>query len=92
MAFGIIRARNLSAGDIGSNDKHNARQYNSVEEYPENIQPEGKKYTRYLKDGREDFFTEGSVSLKKTIESRLEKNNVKGIRKTPIMLLNMFVR
>ena len=81
MAFGIIRARNLSAGDIASTDKHNARQYNSVEEYPENIQPEGKKYTRYLKDGREDFSLKESGSLKKAIESRLEKNNVKGIRK-----------
>lgn len=37
MAFGLIRVRNLSAGDIDSTDKHNARRYEKKEQYPENV-------------------------------------------------------
>ena len=42
MAFGIVRARNLSAGDISGTDKHNARRYLSEKEYPENIKIGGR--------------------------------------------------
>lgn len=81
MAFGIIRARNVSAGDIGSTDKHNARRYKSQEEYPENIKPEGTKYIRYFRDGEEDISLLRKGSLQEVIEKRIQKNDVKGIKK-----------
>ena len=81
MAFGLIRARNISAGDIKETDKHNARRYNSIEEYPENVIPGERNYTTYLKEGLEDLSLNEVGSLKNVIDYRLEKNNVKGVRK-----------
>lgn len=79
MAFGIIRARNLSAGDISSTDKHNARKYESREEFPENIDPEGKRYEVYLMQGSE-FLDEQQRSLENVVRSRIAEQNVRGIK------------
>ena len=81
MAFGIIRARNLSAGDLSSTDLHNARLYKTESEYPENIKPGGTHFTRYMLSREDDYLYAGESSLKKAIDYRLEQNNVKGIRK-----------
>lgn len=81
MAFGICRARNLKFEDIQSTDKHNARLYSSPEEYPQNIDPQKHFATRYLPEGEDDYSYPGETSLHDAIQHRLDKNNVKGIRK-----------
>lgn len=81
MAFGIIRARNLSAGDISSSDKHNARRYSSAEEYPENIKVGGKNNTIYLSEKSEDYLFKDDINLQEVLDIRLKENNVKGIKK-----------
>lgn len=81
MAFGIIRARNLSAGDISGADKHNARKYSSEQEFPENIKFGGKNVTRYLSEKHEDYLGKDQTSLQESLDLRLKENNVKGIRK-----------
>lgn len=77
MAFGIIRVRSISSGEISSTEKHNARLYNSKKEYPENISPHKPNQTEYLVDGN----IKENISLGEAISSRLESNNVSGIRK-----------
>lgn len=79
MAFGIIRARNLSAGDIAGTDKHNARRYEKIEDYPGNIDPEKHHEFHYRSGDYEDY--DDKHNLQDEINLRLEKNNVKGIRK-----------
>jgi hypothetical protein len=41
MGYGILRVRNLHAGDLAATDRHNRRLYDSPEQYPENIDPSG---------------------------------------------------
>lgn len=79
MAFGIIRARNLSAGDISSTDKHNARKYETREEFPENINPHGKRRESYLKPGSE-FLSKEEATLEEVVRARIADQNVKGIK------------
>lgn len=81
MAFGIIRARNLSASDIASTDEHNARLYSSIEQYPENINPDGRFDVKYQSEISEEYLYPGETNLQKIIDTRLKENNVKGIRK-----------
>lgn len=81
MAFGIIRARNLSAGAISNTDKHNARRYESKTDYPENITPNGRHQEAYILENKEDHLHKKNFNLQQAIDDRLEKNNVKGIRK-----------
>lgn len=79
MAFGIIRARNLSAGDIASTDKHNARKYDKIEDFPENINPKGTRHEIYLKPGS-DFLYKNETSLEEVIQARISDQGVKGIK------------
>lgn len=81
MAFGICRARNLKFEDIQSTDKHNARLYSSPEEFPQNIDPQKQFAARYLLKGEDGFLYPGESSLHEAIQHRLDKENVKGIRK-----------
>lgn len=81
MAFGIIRARNLSAGDIGTTDKHNARKYSTPEEYPKNIKINHPYYADYRRENHEDYLGKNETTLQESLDFRLKKNNVKGIRK-----------
>lgn len=81
MGFGIVRARNLSAGDISGTDKHNARRYSNEKEYPENINFNGKNETYYQTEKHEDYLNKDDITLQEALDIRLEKNNVKGIRK-----------
>lgn len=81
MAFGIIRARNLSAGDISEADKHNARKYSSEQECPENIKFRGRNVTAYLSEKNENYLHKDETSLQEVLDVRLKENNVKGIRK-----------
>lgn len=81
MAFGIIRARNLSAGDIASTDKHNARRYSSEKEYPENIKVDGRNEALYQTEKHEDYLYKDEITLQEALDIRLKENNVKGIRK-----------
>ena len=81
MAFGIVRARNLSAGDISGTDKHNARRYSSEKEYPENIKVGGKNDTFYQTEKHENYLRKDQTSLQEALDIRLKENNVKGIRK-----------
>ena len=59
MAFGLIRARNLSAADISSTDIHNARRYETKEQYPENVPLEKRNdnfiKTEYILENHEDY-------------------------------------
>ena len=79
MAFGIIRARNLNLDDLSSTDKHNARRYDSKEEFPENISPEGKRYERYF-DTTGRSLLKNQTCLKDVIYDRLDKQGVVGIK------------
>lgn len=79
MAFGIIRVRNLSAGDISSTDRHNARKYETREEFPKNINPDGKRYETYLKQGNE-IFSKEEKNLEEVVRARIADQGVKGIK------------
>ena len=81
MAFGIVRARNLSAGDISGTDKHNGRRYSSEKEYPENINFKGRNSTVYQTEKHDDFLYKNEMNLQEALDIRLKENNVKGIRK-----------
>ncbi len=82
MAFGIIRARNLSMSELESTDKHNARKYESEKEYPGNIKIGGEHNTLYLDKSTSDNYLEvEQTNLKNVVENRLQSENVKGIRK-----------
>lgn len=81
MAFGIIRARNLSAGDIAETDRHNARRYENENEYPNNIKADGKYYAYYESETIDDYIHRDETTLQEVIDRRLKENNVKGIRK-----------
>lgn len=81
MGFGIIRARNLSAGDISGTDKHNARRYSNEKEVPKNINPKGQNWTGYEVQNNSDFLRKDETNLQKVIDIRLKLNEVKGIRK-----------
>lgn len=81
MAYGIIRVRTLSAGDISSTDKHNARRYETSQEYPLNIDSEGTSYERYETEKTAEYLTKEETTLQEVIDARLKDNNVKGIRK-----------
>ena len=69
MAFGLIRVRNLSAGDIDSTDKHNARRYEKKEQYPENV-PFEKREDSFIRvqylEGNESEFLSKEESNQKT--------------------------
>lgn len=79
MAFGIIRARNLSAGDISSTDKHNARKYDKIEDFPSNINPTGDRHEVYLKP-ESDFLYKHETNLEEVIQERIKAQGVKGIK------------
>lgn len=81
MAYGIIRARNLKASDIGSTDHHNARRYETEKDYPENIKAGGNFEVNYKTESQKDDLYDFNFDLKKAIDDRLKSNNVKGIRK-----------
>ena len=81
MAFGIIRARNLSAGDIAATDKHNARRYSSEKDYPININSNGTYEARYTTEIHENYLYKEDITLQEAIAIRLKQNHVKGIRK-----------
>lgn len=79
MAFGIIRARNLNAGDIASTDKHNARKYDKIEDFPPNIDPKGHRHEVYLKP-ESDFMYKHETNLEEVIQERIKAQGVKGIK------------
>jgi len=81
MGFGIIRARNLSEGSIGSTDVHNARRYKYETDYPKNIKPNGKHESKYLDTSKKIYLGRNESNLKSIIDQRIKNNNVKGIRK-----------
>ena len=66
MAFGLIRVRNLSAGDIDSTDKHNARRYEKKEQYPENVPFEKREDSfirvQYLEGNESEFLSKEESS------------------------------
>lgn len=84
MAFGLIRVRNLSAGDIGSTDKHNARRYEKKEHYPENVPVEKREdkfiNVQYLEGENSEYLHKEESNLSKAISKRLEEKEVKGIK------------
>lgn len=79
MAFGIIRARNLNARDISSTDKHNARKYDKIEDFPSNINPKGARSETYLKP-ESDFLYKHETNLEEVIQERIKALGVKGIK------------
>lgn len=84
MAFGLIRARNLSAADIRSTDIHNARRYETKEQYPENV-PLEKRNDNFIKieyvlENHEDYLGKKETTLAEAIDERLKINEVKGIK------------
>ena len=84
MAFGLIRARNLSAADISSTDIHNARRYETKEQYPVNVPLEKRNdafiKTEYILENHEDYLGKRETTLAEAIEERLKINEVKGIK------------
>ncbi len=84
MAFGLIRARNLSAADISSTDIHNARRYETKEQYPENVPLEKRNdnfiKTEYILENHEDYLGKKETTLAEAIDERLKINEVKGIK------------
>ena len=84
MAFGLIRARNLSVADISSTDIHNARRYEMKEQYPLNVPLEKRNDifidTKYILENHENYLGKKETNLAKTIEERLKINEVKGIK------------
>lgn len=91
MAFGIIRVRNLKIGDLKSTELHNARLYNSLEEYPKNIDPNGYANRYYYTNNEElmknDFDHNGDLTT--VVNERLE--GVKGLRKDSNIALEYVV-
>jgi hypothetical protein len=81
MAFGICRVRNLKMGDVASTDQHNARLFGPGEKCPPNIDPAKPFAARYLIEDNDDFSYPEQTSLQEAIDIRMEKNNVKGVRK-----------
>ena len=84
MAFGLIRARNLSAGDINSTDIHNARRYRTKEQYPDNVLLE-KRNDRFIKaeyilENHEDYLGKKETTLAEVISERIKINEVKGMK------------
>jgi hypothetical protein len=84
MAFGLIRVRNLSAGNINSTDKHNARRYETKEDYPENVPFEKREdnfiKVQYLEGEKSEYLDKNESNLSKAISKRLEEKEVKGIK------------
>lgn len=66
-------------GDIASTDQHNARLFQSAEDYPPNIDPSKRFSARYVIE--DDYVYPGQTSLQEAIQYRLDKHEVKGIRK-----------
>lgn len=95
MAFGLIRARNLSAEDISSTDIHNARRYETKEQYPANVPLEKRddKFikTEYVLQDQEDFLGKKETTLSEAIDERLKLNDVKGIRKNSNLAIEYVV-
>lgn len=88
MAFGLIRARNLGAGDIGNTDLHNARLYKKLEDYPANI--DSKKTI----ENNVYFFSSEEKKIKtlsEAIEQRIKINNVTGIKKNSNLAIEYVV-
>lgn len=82
MAFGIIRVRNLKSGDISSTEEHNARLYKSKDLFPDNINSEGDFDVEYFNESTDSILCSHlEFTLQELIKNRIEKNNVKGIRK-----------
>lgn len=74
MAFGIIRVRNLSAGDIRHAEIHNAREYESLGmELPDHINQEK------CRDGYHNHWVAGDTekSLSQAIQDRIEEAGAK---------------
>ena len=87
MAFGIVRVRNLSAGDIRSSEIHNAREYESLGlELPRNIDPEK------CRDGYHNHWVAGDTekSLGQAIKDRIEEAGAK-IKTTSVMAIEYVV-
>lgn len=95
MAFGLIRARNLSAADISSTDIHNARRYESKVQYPDNVPLEKRDdrfiETRYVWENQDEFLGKEDTTLSKTIAERLRLNEVKGLRKNSNLAIEYVV-
>lgn len=72
MAYGIIRVRNLSAGDVGLTEVHNARKYQD-NKLPEHINPEGYYSHETIGDGS---MSERINERLKALEITPRKNSV----------------
>jgi len=77
MSYGIIRVRNLSAGDVGNTEIHNARMYAEKNmKIPENINPDkqelGVNHYQNFVNGNET-----NKSLRDAIEERFKKLGIK---------------
>jgi hypothetical protein len=76
MAFGLIRARNLSAADIASTDE---KRNNSLIK------------TKYFFENHEDFLGKEETTLAETIDERLRINEVTGIRKNSNLAIEYLI-
>ena len=65
--------------ELASTDQHNARLFESAEDYPPNIDPAKNFSARYVIE--DDYVYPGQTSLQEAIQYRLDKQNVKGVRK-----------
>ena len=76
MAFGLIRARNLSAADIASTDE---KRNNSLIK------------TKYFFENYEDFLGVNKTTLAEVIDERLRINNVTGIKKNSNLAIEYLI-
>jgi hypothetical protein len=79
MAFGIIRARNLSFADLSNTDKHNARRYDSADSFPSNVDSEGQRWEVYHKPYEKDLCRD-ETNLEEVVKARIENSRVTGIK------------
>ena len=87
MAYGLIRVRNLSAGDIKSTEVHNARQYDELGlRTPDNISPDN--YAAQF--GSNTHTLNGGKTLQEAIDKRFETFKIKP-RKNAVVALEYVV-
>jgi hypothetical protein len=93
MAFGLIRVREISSGEVGSTDIHNARKYDELGiETPDNIKKELSfgNINRYYYDSSDNIEPRYEGNLKDCIDRRIKEAGVK-VRKDSVHAIEIVV-
>jgi len=88
MAFGIIRVREISAGEVGATDIHNGRKYEEYEiEAPDNLDGTDNHHTCYIGS---DGFERENCNLKDVIDDRIKEAGCQ-VKKNSVVALEFVV-